>query len=512
MRKRPASILRLLLPSYSDILWIGAFLAVISLGPRLMNIDGDLGRHLTIGGYILDHGQVPTHDLFSHTMLGAPVTPHEWLAQVIFAAGYRMMGLDGVVLVCALVIAFTFWVVYRCSREMSQGVLPAVLMTLLAMAASSLHWLTRPHVFTFLFLALWISVLEDLRRGRHNRWWLLPALMLAWANLHGAFIAGFVTWGIYAAGVAWDLIWKRFPEGEAPTETFWRSYLLGGGTALLATLANPSGLGLWGTSVGYIGNRYLVGHTQEYLPPNFHDPSTWPFLVMVGLLVVLLGLQSRRVETSRILLAAAWLVMGLYSARNVPLFAIASAPLLAGVLGGWLADNRHRRPFLDRLALVDRRIFNMDLSLGGSFWIVAAFLLVVVAFRSGVKLDLQQRGNTFDPQVFPVQAVDWLSEHPQVGNMFNHFPWGGYLLYRGWPQERVFIDAQTDFYGEELTRQYEQVLTVSPGWEEILQVYEVRWVIVPPSTALAAELRARPDWQVVYQDETAEIFNKGTEQ
>jgi hypothetical protein len=510
--KQVDRVLHFLLPGLGDMLWISTFVAVIGLGPRMLNIDGDLGRHLTIGGFILDQGRVPTTDLFSHTMLGQPLTPHEWLAQVIFALANRMMGLDGVVLVCALVIATSFWLVFRLARGKSHVLLAAVFVTVLAMAAASLHWLARPHVFTFLLLAAWVNLLEDLRRGRLQRWWLLPALMLVWANLHGAFIAGFVTWGLYGLGLAWDAFWRRFPAGEGLHGKFWRYYLLGGAAAFLATLANPAGIGLWSTSAGYIGNRYLVGHTAEYLPPNFHDPVTWPFLVMIGLLVLVFGLQQGRhsdagnLPAAFVLPAAAWMVMGLYSVRNVPLFAIVAAPVLAVAVGDWLAASHHRVRLLKQFTALDQRLLRTDLSLRGVLWPVVAVVLVIIGLRSGTRLDFQQRGNQFDPQVFPVQAVDWLVEHPQQGELFNHFPWGGYLLYRRWPEQRVFIDGQTDFYGEPLTRQYEQVITLSPGWEDVLNRYKVRWALIPPDSTLSNALRSRSGWQVLYEDTTAIIL------
>ena len=508
MKQKIEAVLRYLLPGFGDIVWISVFLGAVGLGPRMMNVDGDLGRHLTIGRYILENGQVPLADLFSHTMTGQPVTPHEWLAQALFALAHRLLGLDGVVLLTALVIAFSFWLVFRRARMAAQGVLAAVLAVLLALAASSLHWLTRPHIFTFLMLALWLGVLEDLRCGKLRRWWRLPLLMVVWANLHGAFIAGFVTWAIYGAGLLWDTFWRRFPKGEGLHGHFWRYYLFGGGAALLVTLLNPSGIGLWGTSVGYVGNRYLVGHTAEYLPPNFHDPSTWPFLLLIGLFVALLGLQSKRLEAAPVLLAAAWMVMGLYSVRNVPLFAITAAPLLAGALGDWLASSHHRLKALSRFYALDQRLLRTDLSLRGLLWPVVVLVLVMAGLRGGTRLDFTQRGNTFDPGVFPVAAADWLNENPQGGRVFNYFPWGGYLLYRSWPEETVFIDGQTDFYGEQLTRQYEQVLTLSPGWEDVLQAYTVSWVIIPPAQPLAGALREDMHWKRVYQDDTAEIFVK----
>ena len=500
-----------LLPSLGNILWMAVFFAVIGMGPRMMNIDGDLGRHLTIGRYILAAAQIPTSDLFSHTMAGAQVTPHEWLAQLIFAVSERLLGLDGVVLVCALVIATAFWLVFRRALNHNNGVLLPVMAVVLAMAASSLHWLTRPHVFTFLLLALWVAALEDLRCGNPRAWWRLPVLMLFWANLHGAFIAGFVTWALYAGGMWIDRGSVPVESSEQAIKPIWRPFLLGGAAAGLVTLINPAGLGVWLTSVGYVGTRYLVDHTAEYLPPDFHDASTWPFLLFTGLLLAVFGLKQRRIPAAYIFVMAAWLVMALYSVRNVPLFAIVSAAVLASTASGWLADQGGQSRLVLAWLGLESRLRRIESSLKGMLWPALFAALILLALAGGANLDLDQRGNQFDPEVFPVGAVDFLAEHPPQGQGFNHFPWGGYLLYRLWPDQRVFIDGQTDFYGEALTRQYEQVITLSPGWQSVFDQYAVRWVLVPPDSPLANELLRRTGWQVAYQDETAVVMVAGPE-
>ncbi len=474
----------------------------------MMNMDGDLGRHLTVGNYILDQGEIPLRDVFSHTMAGEPITPHEWLSQVLFALAERLLGLDGVVLLTALVIPSAFWLVFKRAAEGGRSVLPALLVIILAIAASSLHWLTRPHVFTFLLLAVWMLALDDLRRGRLKHWFLLPMLMLAWANLHGAFIAGFVTWFLYGAGLAWDAWRKRLPQGEELPLKFWRFYLLGGGSALAASLFNPSGVGLWLTSVGYLGNSYLVSHTAEYLPPNFSDPFTWPFLLMIALLVVVLILNIKRTPAYHFVPAIAWMGMALVSMRHIPLFSIVTAPLLAQDLAGMLHSPRKRRTRRSRLKDMDGRLAQVNSNLKGFILPFISILIVAAGFLGGGRFDAARAGNDFDPAVFPVAAVDWLEEHPRDGEMFNYFPWGGYLLYRGFPGLRVFIDGQTDFYGEVLTRQYEQVLDTADGWEEVLEEYDVTWVILPPDELLVQVLQTGLNWQMMYRDDTAVILSE----
>lgn len=487
-------------PHLSTVLFVTIFFSFVALGPKAMNMDGDLGRHLTVGGYILDHRQIPTADVFSHTRAGEPLTPHEWLADVLFTLAYRWLGLNGVVLLSALVVALAFSLVLKETLLVNPVLLIGLGFTILAGFASSLHWLTRPHLFTFLLVVVWMSGLERLRRGEFRFWWLLPLCMLVWANLHGAFIAGFVIWAMYLGGYLWDRFWAR--NDPPPFPGYGRFLLFAGGSAGLATLINPAGLKLWATSLGYLGNSYLTGHTNEYLSPDFHQTSTWPFLALIMLSLVLIGLVKSRPPMVHLLMIAGWTVMGLYSARNIPIYALVAAPILAGLAGAWLNSFDRLKPFLSlnqRLLVIERTPLYFP-------WSVLAVILVSIGLVRGIPLDYQQTGNHFSPTEFPVAAVDWLETHPPVGNTFNYFPWGGYLLYRMWPEQKVFIDGQTDFYGEALTRQYDQVYSLAPGWQEVLSQYQVGWVIVPTGARLAGALEGLPGWRSVYQDKTAVVI------
>jgi hypothetical protein len=125
----------------------------------------------------------------------------------------------------------------------------------------------------------------------------------------------------------------------------------------------------------------------------------------------------------------------------------------------------------------------------------------------GIHLDPQRIGYRFRPDVFPVQAVDWLGSNPQSGNMFNEFGWGGYLIYRLWPDYMVFMDGQL-FYGETITRQHQQILNADPGWEDVIRQYNIRWMIVPVDEPIARLLLIHPGWENLYLDATALITRK----
>jgi hypothetical protein len=474
-----------LFPRIRDAVFIGTLIALSVLGPGLLSGDGDLGRHITIGNYILNHWEIPTRDIFSHTMTGEQLVPHEWLAQWIFGVAHRLLGLSGIVVVIALLIATTFTLTYQEMLRRNVFRLLALLIAILAAFTSRLHWLARPHIFTFLFTAIWTYQLEN----EKSKIWTFPLIMLVWANTHGAFIVGFIIWGAHVAGWLWEHL-----NGQNTKETGVRLAIIGV-TSFAVTFINPAGWDLWGTSVGYLGSRFLVDQTIEYQSPNFHNWSTWPFLIMLVLGILGIGLGGRLRPRETILLAG-WTVMSIYSARNIPLFAIIMAPSIGSSLQGAI----EKIPLLQSL---EQRLSRVEANLKGVLWPLLAILFLTYTVHVQPSSAKQ-----FDPHRFPVRAVDWLEVNPQEGNMFNNFIWGGYLLYRMWPEQTVFIDGQTDFYGEALTREYTQVTTLAQGWESVLKKYDVAWVIIQSDKPLVKILQDHMGWRVVYQDATATILHE----
>jgi len=110
---KSTSIFNYMLPRFQDVFFLAILLAGARYGPDLFNQDGDTGRHITVGNYIIETLSIPTQDVFSHTMQGESLVPHEWLAQISFAFAHRLMGLDGVVFLISMLFAITFTLVYR---------------------------------------------------------------------------------------------------------------------------------------------------------------------------------------------------------------------------------------------------------------------------------------------------------------------------------------------------------------------------------------------------------------
>ena len=494
--EQPRSPLRYLLPRLQDILFILVFYFVLVIGTGLFR-DGDPGRHITMGLYILRNHTIPVRDIFSYTMLGQPLTPHEWLAQLVYGAAYSLFNLNGVVLVAGILISLSIILIYRDLLHRQTSRVVALIMALWAASMMSIHWLARPHLFTWVYLALWTPLLLRLIKGKRVPLWIFPVIMLIWANSHGAFIAGFVVWLACLGGWLFDSLLT----GKVTPTPVLRNLATVGVSSFAVTFLNPAGWRLWSTSVGYISNRYLVDLTSEYRSPNFHDPASWTFLLFVLVAIILISRSPRKINSAETFLLVGWLMLGLISSRNIPLFAIVSTPILSEYIQPFLMGI----PFFKRILL---RVDKTDQYFRGPLWSVLGLLLLSTLVLTGHPQDAARQGYHFNEIEFPVGAVNWLELHPQSGNMFNYFPWGGYLIYKMWPQDMVFMDGQLDFYGEKLTRENQEVIHADPGWEKVIDEYQIRWVIVPHDSPLSQVLHILPDWNILYEDSTTLIARK----
>jgi hypothetical protein len=514
VKAQSSTFLSFILPRLQDVLFISLFVAVIGLGPRIFNLNGDLGKHITIGEYILDTWRIPTTDLFSHTLYGQPLIPHEWGAQLVFGLIHRIAGLDGVVWLSALLIAWIFTLVYKLCVDRSGLVLVALAATILAALVSSLGWQASPHLFTMLFVVIWVYGLERLHWGNPLDAWFFPLVMLIWVNMDNDYTAGFVLLGVYLAGDLLNALLKLEPSVDSTLLphlgilTLLKNYLLVGGLSFLATFLNPAVWRIWGTSIGNLGGRFLVSRTIEFLSPNFNQMSTWPFLLMLLTSLIILGLNRRRISMIALLMIAWWTAVSLYNAQNIPIYAVLLAPFLSNIA----AREINFSQMLVGFTALQMRLLKVETSLRGFFWPLLFVSVLGFASYQRIPLDFDVRGNQFYPEIFPVSAVDNLVGDLPAGPVFNYYPWGGYLLYRLWPSELVFIDGQENLHEGALAGFYEQVVTLNGDWQKVLDRYQVSWVLMPADSLLVRTLKEQPGWDVIYEDDTSGILVRSSQE
>ena len=488
------------MPSMADLIFVAIFAVLLftSLSIKLLN-DAGIGWHIRTGQLIVTTHSIPRVDPFS-SQIRKPWIAWEWLYDVVVGELEKAAGLNGVVWFTALVIASTFATVFRLLLRRGTDIFVGLGLSLLAIAAAMIHFFARPHVLSWLFAVVWFWVLDSLEysgNGGSRRVWLLPPLMLIWVNLHGGFLLGFVLLAVYWLGSV--VTWVRTKEARIE-EAFqkiaarkrMRDLTLVGLACAVASLVNPYGWSLHVHIYEYLTNSFFMDHIDEFQSPNFHGISQRCFLVILLIAVAGLAGCRHKLRFSHLLLALFAIYAGLYASRNIPV-----SSLLLVLIVGPLIPKWKRSDFSDRMGSLESR-------LRGHIWpILVTVASLIIAFNGGrAGSDLLMDAH-FDPNRMPVAAVDFIQKSDVRGPFAPDY-WGGYLIYRLYPQTRVVIDDRHDFYGEDFLKSYLTAMHAEPRGLDFLKFRNC--LVLPRKASLTTLVSGSSKWKVVYSDDVAVVF------
>lgn len=455
-------------------------------------VDPDYWWHVRTGAWIVQHLQLPGHDLYTYTVTGHPWPDQEWLTEVGMWLLQSHLGLTGVGAVFGLVALGGFallWETVR--RERPVAAVAGFALCLAALTALPIVG-ARPQVTTFAFVCLELLWLRRHLAGASCAIWWLPALMVFWANLHGGWpIAfAFVGMAVLVDAGRWVAEPNRRPEHLR------RLRRLGIVSALtaLAPLCTPNGL-----SVYVYGIRTLSSPAQEQLitewqSPNLHDPLMLPFAAMVLLLLV--GYAFSRPRLFDVLVAALTLAMALMSLRNILLFVAAATPsLIVAWSEVWHVAVARIPPRQPRtVPALARSLLNA----GALMFLAVVSLAGIARMQAGQPTDLRQ--------MYPVAATNLIASGSlSCPRIFDTYDWGGYLIDR-LPKSRVFIFGEAEVMGDQQLFEYAHVDAAGAGWANELRRTRTDCVLIQPGSGLARALAHQQGWRLAYRDRVSVLY------
>ena len=478
------------------------FLAVFTMATRV-SVDTDTWWHLRAGEWIVEQRQILRTDPFSLTRQGEPWVYPGWLAQIGLYAIHNQFGFTGLNIVTALmvVLAFVFiWLLLDGPLMMRAFVL------LLATTVSGVYWSARPHIFSFALAGIFLWVLARTHAGRRSWLWTLPPLMALWSNLHGGFAIGFLLIAVYLIGEVIEallsVLRRHKPVGEV-----WRdrrpliqALVIVGLACMVAVAINPYGLQMLLYPFKTISVSTLQAYIQEWQSPDFHRLEVQPFLWMLILCMVAMALSDKRKRAVELVLVAGFAYLSLVAARNIALFALVAAPVVAR--HGYAAvkpllKNRTTGPQLpERLT----RVINIVL-----FSVITLAALVKIS----IPLSLQVNQDAIADQV-PVKAVEYLRHQPPLGKLLNSYNWGGYVIWELYPKYLSFVDGRTDLFNDEILETYLAAWRADPGWEDTIDRWDISLVLLEPYAPLVSAMESK-GWVGLYADDKAVILNRSPE-
>ena len=467
--------------------------ALVFLMAARAPLDSDLFWHLRAGETTLGTLRPVLSDMMSYTRAGAVWVNHSWLGEVILALFYNLAGFLGLSILVAGSAVLLMQGIYGL---MEGPALWRAFVVVLACLVIAPLWTPRPQLFSLLMLVGLEMLLVRWRAGKARLVWVIPLFVL-WSNLHGGYPLGLILIACWIAGELLNHLTGL--EGALPPRRLLLLGLAGLGGWLVVAI-NPNGTAMWGIPFQTLGVGVLQQAIPEWASPDFHDLAQQPFLWMLAAILGAFGMSGRAVEGKALVKVVIFGALGLIARRNFGPFGLLAAPVLCG--SGWLVLERLAGRLPEGVgagkpvSLTFQRAFNLGL-------IALLVLAAVIKVWAVTQPNLIE---TYLREHYPTDAVSWMRQEKPAGRLFSSYGWGGYLDW-ALPEYPVFIDGRTDLFGDALIQEWMRVDGVGSGWEQVLDHWQVRLVLLEPGHPLLKELE-RAGWHVLYRSEAAVLYER----
>jgi hypothetical protein len=259
---------------------------------------------------------------------------------------------------------------------------------------------------------------------------------------------------------------------------------------LIATLITPYHFRLYTPIFEYIGQTGAFQVIMELLPLSFRSHTDW---LVIGLMIgaaFVLGWQR------------AWLPF----------------PTLSLVMGTFLAFRARRDVWVLVLAAVfiisefgrfARSEPPFDFTKVRTICVIVALAVAIYLIGLRRQISEQQLASVAERQ-FPVAAVKFINEKNYSGPLYNHFNWGGYLIW-ALPSLPVSMDGRTNLHGDQRIERSFKTWSGLRGWESDPELMKARLFIGGVNDALTSAMRTDSRFKLVYEDAIAAVFIASTD-
>jgi tetratricopeptide (TPR) repeat protein len=466
---------------------------LVSLTFRI--VDYDFWEHVAIGRAIWSLGHVPTTQLWTWPTYGAPDVNIEWGYQALLWPIWQLGRLRGIYAWDWLSAGLAFALVWLTARAMgARGHVP-LLVIAIGVLTYRQRSVGRPETLAAILLAAEIWLLELRRSGQRNTLAWLPLVALLWVNSHITFVLGLLVMAIYLAG-EWL---QRGARAAATAKPMTRELLLVLEIAIIASFLNPFG---WRALAEPLRYAFSQRHEALYrtigelmpLPWGFNTRNGLPILMALWPLLQIWRAARRRFDLTEALLCVAFTALTLMARRLVGMWVLMACVFIARDLSEWIAA----------------RAWPAWLRPAWARGTTVAVACVVLSLPEWSRAEFTP-GVGVDPTTYPAAAAEFMQAQGIQGRGFNHFEFGGYLLWRFWPDRTrlPFMDIR-QAGTPEIRQMFLAAQASRDGWEQLDQRHRFDYVLLHRIHArgdvLLDVLDADSTWSLVFTDDAAALY------
>ena len=463
----------------------------------------DFWWHVKAGEWIVEHGSIPSADVFSWLSRGSKLVwvPHEWLSQVVFYILFCALGEAGI-LICAMLAALllNFSAMALRRGQMGRNQLYWGVYFLYTAFLLGQFCCGRPQIFSFVLMWAEMALLYgfiDRPEGRGIYW--IPPIAALWSNFHGGSsnLSYLLVLAVLGSGIL-RFSTGRLEAGGLPAKSLARLVCVFA-ASVLGIFINPVGRRIFLYPYEQMWEGDMLKYISEWAAPDVKNPVQLVlFFVPVFLTVMPVLLSAKRIRLNDCIFMLFFLYLFFRSVRFTALYLLA-APFWASDYVDGIPKEKKREP--KEKYRWTNRIFA---------WAVTG--MAVAAGLAGLfEAGRNAAEGTGISRVLPEGILE-VARRENPERLFNDYNYGGELIFAGIP---VFYDGRADIYtaagifSEGNSLMYlKRTEGDGEGFypEVLMEKYRFDGILIGTDRPLYAYLNSRPEWFLKIREEEGAAY------
>lgn len=452
-----------------------------------ISFNQDLGRHLKLGEIILNKKSIPKTNLFSYTYPEFPFINHHFLFEVLIFIGSSTIGLNAMLLVKLIIILVSILFIFFIIGNTYWYVLLPVSFIFLHTLRERVE--LRPEICSFLFTVIYLYLLELFARKQSKLLYLLPLVSFLWVNTHIYFPVGLLLLCIYIANFLKVRDFYKF-----------KKCLLVLFVSVVLSFINPNGFhGLIYPFNIFQNYGYAIVENQTLFKLEeigFQDKNIFfaKIAILFSFVSLIILAELRKVFLKETLLILFGVSLALLNVRSFPYLVFISLPAMLLLLNKSriLKLKYFTLPFITiSITLLPLLFYESTFYLNGDYY----------------KFNSQQKNAELKYSESAKNGLDFFIANHLPGPIFNNFDIGSYILYRGYPKIKVFVDGRPEGYPASFFQ--EVYIPIQDEYDEFIKAtnkYNFQTVVfsitdqTPWGIKFLSSITKDNNWKIVYLD------------
>ena len=462
-----------------------ACISILILGVVLITVvrpmlSFDFWWHTKAGEYMVQNKSIPFTDVFSWYGIENNLSwySHEWLSEVVIYLFTLLGKYGGYIFTLFMCLSLFVFLFISNIKNFINNITFSFIWLIVGGAIFISVTTARPHMISFLLLAISLYVILSYRNNENNKFiWSIPVISFLWANFHGGSSnLPYILCLIVLLTSLFNFSFGKIKLNKLSSKQI-KTFIIVIILSIMAIIINPHGADMILYPYSNMNDSFMLSIISEWRCPDLKLLIDLPIFIEIGLLLFIFIATDERIDLTDLLLVCGFVYLTLKSIRFAPLLYIVATYTIFKYIKAIKYNS------------LEKIISKISIVVGGMcvfFYILNIPTIINSPYKINVSNEI-------------IETIK--AENPQ--RLYNEYGLGGYLIYN---DIKVFVDGRADMYSKYNLKDVIALDMLEQNPEDIINKYNFDLFVIDKNVPLAIYLNSNSEYQKLIEDDNFVVF------